>query len=131
MAELGSLQARLAKALDALERRINADVLVQSVAPVAAPIDTDELDQLRTANQDLQSEDTKQKTAIMALERGLSELRAANASLIQASGEPENGDAALRAELAALRADRQAEQAEVAALLVALGPLVQEIDTDA
>ncbi len=134
MSDIESLQARLAQALDALERRITADA-ADAGAPVApAPSDTAELDQLREQAAALQAEDSKQKTAIMALERGLAEMRAANASLVKANAALESGDAgdaALHAELAAMRADRQTEQAEVAALLVALGPLVQEMDADA
>ncbi len=130
MEDLNSIQHRLGAALDRLEQKLGAVPVGAPTAAMGAANDhAAQAGAAQTAA--LAAEVERQKTAIVALERGIAELRAANAALIKANdtaqaGESRVADQSLQAEVAAMRADRQAEQAEVAALLVALGPLVSE-----
>lgn len=143
MVDIVSLEAKLKSALDRIENALSSDanakredlrqMLMQAQTQVAAQ--ATQLTDLTEKFQVSQRENAQNQKAISALERGVSELRAANNALVKSNAELVNGagggDDALRAEVQAMRADRQAEQSEVAALLVALGPLVEEGNDDA
>jgi septal ring factor EnvC (AmiA/AmiB activator) len=85
----------------------------------------------------LQSEVEEQKRAVARLDTELQglrrvarQLRENNAALRQANeqgvGDPDLIDAAMRAEVEGLRAERATETAEVAAILAVLGPLAEQ-----
>ncbi len=101
--------------------------LMQSQAQVTQQ--STQIDDLTKANRDAAQELEQLRTSVMALEKGMEQMRQSNAdlqtALDQAAAGQTGADETLKSQVKAMQADRIAEQAEIAALLVALGPLVE------
>ena len=148
MHDMSELERRISAALDRISH--HASVLQRPAPtpdPVVAPTDTDDLPPASELQSELDAERAvtaqleervraikeKQDTRIAALEGELDAARNRVAALedenadLREAGEAGGGnDDGLRAELAELRAVRDAERAELAELLAHLQPIVEE-----
>lgn len=154
MDKMSNLENRLKEALARVGQgvaKLDADVLAQGMnakqaeleaAQAMAQTKSDRIIELEAKvsrlenviadHTDQQSELIEVKKALVTLEVGLNDMLAANSNLIETNAALIRGeqlpDAALQAEIEALRAERAVERQQISVLAAALGPLVGGYD---